>query len=168
MRTVKVEELSVEAFLPFGSYANHLDPSAENFGAPPIEFYRDMVVQDLGGASSASFSTCRVEKRELVIDVSEYHSSCGEGMLPLDSDVLIHVAPASRPDGVVPLDKIKVFRVPKGTMVVIRPGVWHHAPLALNSDAANVLIVLPERAYANDCTVVQFGEADRIRIETQP
>jgi ureidoglycolate lyase len=165
MRKVTVQELSVEAFLPFGSYANLIDPNAEKLGAPPIEFFRDMVVQDLGGASLASFSTCRVEKRDPVIDVTEYHSSCGEGMLPLDSDILIHVGPASPSDGTVPLDKIKVFKVPKGTMIVVRPGVWHHAPFVAEGDAANVLIVLPERTYANDCIVVELGEADRITVE---
>jgi len=165
MKKVKVEELTVEGFLPFGLYANLIDPSAEKLGAPPIEFFRDMVVQDLGGASLASFSTCRVEKRDPVIDVTEYHSSCGEGMLPLDGDILIHVGPASPADGTVPLDKIKIFRVPKGTMVVVRPGVWHHAPFVVDGDAANVLIVLPERTYANDCIVVELNEAERIRVE---
>ena len=165
MRTVKVEKLSVEAFLPFGLYANLIDPNTDKIGAPPIEFFRDMLLQDLGGASLASFSTCRVEKRDPVIDVTEYHSSCGEGMLPLDGDILIHVGPASPSDGTVPLDKVKVFKVPKGTMVVVRPGVWHHAPFVVNGDVANVLIVLPERTYANDCTVIELREADRITVE---
>ena len=49
MKKVKVEELTLEAFLPFGSYANLIDPDAEKLGALPIEFFRDMVVQDLGG-----------------------------------------------------------------------------------------------------------------------
>jgi len=165
MRTVKVEELSVEKFLLFGFYANHIDSSAEKLGAPPIEFFRDMVQLDLGSASIASFSTCRVEKRDFVIDASEYHSSLGEGLLPLDNDVLIHVGPATPVGSGVPLDKIRVFRVPKGTMIALRPGVWHHAPFTVNDEPANVLVVLPERAYANECEVVEFSAADRIRIE---
>jgi ureidoglycolate lyase len=164
MRTVQVRELSVDAFLPFGFYANLVDPDSEVIGTVPIEFYRDMVQQDLGGTSMASFSTCRVEKRELTIDVTEYHSATGEGILPLDNDVLIHVAPASPVGTDVPLEKIQVFRVPKGTMVVLRPGVWHHAPFTVNDDPANVLIVLPERTYANDCGVVVLGE-DKVKIE---
>ncbi len=85
-------------------------------------------------------------------------------ILPLDNDVLIHVAPAT-PAAVVPLDKVRVFRVPRGTMVTLRPGVWHHAPFTANNQPANVLIVLPERTYANDCVVVKLDEKDRIRIE---
>ena len=165
MKTVKVEELSVEKFLPFGFYANLINPDAEKLGAPPIEFFRDMVQQDLGGVSIPSFSTCRVEKRDPVIDVSEYHSATGEGILPLDNDILIHVGPAGPKDCDVPLDKIKVFRVLRGTMIVLHPGVWHHAPFTVDEKPANVLIVLPERIYANDCTVVEIDKSDHIRIE---
>ncbi|MBN1675881.1 MAG: ureidoglycolate lyase [Kiritimatiellae bacterium] len=163
MRTVQVEELSADAFLPFGFYARLIDPAAEKIGAPPIDFYRDMVQQDLGGASAVSYSTCRVEKREPVIDVTEYHTATGEGILPLDNDALIHVGPAS-PGDVPPLNRFRVFRVPKGTMAVLRPGVWHHAPFTVNDEPANVLIALPERTYANDCRVVELAGDDRIRV----
>lgn len=163
MRTVHVEELSVNAFLPFGTYANTIDADTEKIGDPPIEFYRDMVQQDLGRASTVSFSVCRVKERAHVIDVTEYHSVTGEGILPLDNDVLIHVAPATPPGVGVSLEKLRVFRVPRGTMVVLRPGVWHHAPLTVNGSPANVLIVLPERTYANDCEVVELG-ADKVEI----
>jgi ureidoglycolate lyase len=165
MRTVKIEELSLEKFLPFGSYANYLSPQSEKIGAAPIEFFRDMVQQTLGSHTIASFSTCRLEKRAGIIDVTEYHSTTGEVMLPLDSDILIHVGPATPPGAEVPLDKIRVFRVPQGTLVSMRPGVWHHGPFTLNDQPANVLIVLPERVYANDCVVVQLEPADQIKIE---
>ena len=164
MRNVKIEDLSVEAFLPFGFYAQHLNPGADKIGAPPVEFFRDMVQQDLGQATRVSFSTCRVERRANKIDVSEYHSQTGEAILPLDRDVLIHVGPATAGQD-VPLDQLRVFRVPRGTLVVLRPGVWHHAPFVVDGEPANVLIVLPERTYANDCVVVQLPEADQPAIE---
>lgn len=163
MRTVRAETLSTEAFWPFGFIANHTDPKSEKIGAAPIEFFRDMAQLDLGQATKASFSTCRVEQRELIIDVTEHHSRTGEGILGLNADVLVHVGPAT-PNGTVPLEHFRVFRVPRGTLVVLRPGVWHHAPFSLGG-SANVLIVLPERTYANDCVVVSIPESDRIRIE---
>ncbi len=162
MRTVEVEELSVDAFSPFGFVAGHLNPSAEKIGDAPVEFFRDMAQLDLGSANRASFSTCRVEAREFVVDVTEFHSRTGEGVLPLDGDVLVHVGPATT--GEVPVNAIRVFRVPRGTLVVLRPGVWHHAPFAVGAQPVNVLIVLPERTYANDCAVVKLEVDERIRI----
>lgn len=163
-RTVRVKELSLEAFAPYGAYANMLNPSAAKIGQEPIEFFRDMLPLELGTAHYASFSICRVLKREPVIDVTEYHTACGELCMALDGDMLIHVGPAT-PNGQVPLDRFEVFRVPKGTGVVIRPGVWHHAPFVINTDVVNCLIVLPERTYANDCEVFEIPEADRIGIQ---
>jgi ureidoglycolate lyase len=163
MRTVHIETLSTESFWPFGFIANHTDPNGEKIGTAPIEFFRDMAQLDLGQATKASFSTCRIKQREPVIDVTECHSRTGEGVLPLDADVLIHVGPAT-PNGIVPLEQFRVFRVPHGTLVVLRPGVWHHAPFVLNG-TANALIVLPERTYANDCEVINLAESDKIRIE---
>ena len=166
-KTVKVKDLSIEEFLPFGIYAPIVDPDTVKIGAAPIEFFRDMIQQDLGGASIASFSTCRVEQRDYVINASEYHSSCGEGILPLDNDIIMHVGPPTPPGSGVPLDEIRVFKVPKGTMVVLRPGTWHHAPFTLTDEPVNTLIVLPERTYANDCELFELEETDWIRIEME-
>ncbi len=164
MEKLQIKELSAEGFRTYGTFARMVNPEEFNFGAEPIEFYRDMVQLDLGEKTSASFSTCRVCKRPAVIGKSEFHSACGEGILPLDADILIHVGPATR-RGDVPLDRIEIFRVPKGTMVSLRPGVWHHAPFAHNAEVANVLIVLPERTYANDCEVFERPGEVRIEIE---
>ncbi len=163
MKEVKIEKLSLESFKPYGYYENMINPDTYRLGQPPVEFYRDMLQLNLGKSTIASFSICRVEKRPEIIDVTEYHSSVGEGILPLDSDILIHVGDATG-KGDVPLDEFRVFFVPKGTMVVLKPGIWHHAPFVEDSDTANVLIVLPERTYANDCVVVEPAEEDRIKI----
>jgi ureidoglycolate lyase len=163
MRKAPIKELTLETFCPYGSFANMINPQTAQIGAKPIEFFRDMVLVDLSPRTTASLSVCRVEERPLIIDVTEYHSHCSEGLLPLDGDVLIHVGPAT-PKGEVSLDGIEIFRVHRGTLVSLRPGVWHHAPFAHQSAYVNVLIMLPERAYANDCTVYAIPEEQQIEI----
>jgi ureidoglycolate lyase len=158
-----VQELTLENFSKYGSFANMINPKALKIGKKPIEFFRDMVLLDLATSTHASFSVCRVEKRSFIVDVTEFHSTCGEGILPLDADVLIHVGLAT-PQGEIPLEQIEIFRVPQGTLVSLRPGIWHHAPFAYQAEYANVLIVLPERTYANDCTVQEIPEGEQIEI----
>lgn len=158
-----IQELTVEGFAKYGTYANMINPKACKLGAEPIEFFRDMVPLDLGGRTIASFSVCRVCKRPFIVDTTEFHNSTAEGLLPLDSDVLIHVGPASG-GSEAPVEEFEIFRVPKGTFVTLNPGVWHHAPFAYSAEAANVLIVLPTRAYAIDCEVVEIPEQDRVEI----
>ena len=161
-RTVQIETLEPARFAPFGSYANLIQPLGPQIGSSPITFYRDMLPLELTG-KNPSFSVCRVKARAGVIDVMEYHSSTGEGILPLDGDVLVQVAPATPRDAIFPAEEVRVFLVPKGTMLCLRPGVWHHAPFALEG-VVNVLIVLPERTYANDCMLLELQHSERIRI----
>ncbi|NIM04598.1 MAG: ureidoglycolate hydrolase [Armatimonadetes bacterium] len=163
MREIPAQKLSAEKFAAYGVFADMIAPQGEKIGEAPILFYRDMVQLPLGTSTIASLSVCQVEKREPVIDVSEFHTAVGEAILPLDADVVIHVA-AATPTDAPPADKIEAYLVPKGTLVVLKPGVWHHAPFAVDTQRANVLIVLPERAYAMDCTVRPIPEKDQIKV----
>lgn len=158
--TLATTALSPASFLPFGFYGDMLQPGTEKLGAPPIEFFRDMVQQDLGTHSRCSFSTCRVEPRPLVIDVLESHSRTMEVMLPLDNDMLLHVAPATA-NGQPDLGKLQVFRVPRGVLVAMRAGIWHHGPFACHGRTTHILVALPERTYANDTCTYPIAEPDR-------
>ena len=163
-RKIKIESLGYEAFVPFGAYANLINPERDKLGDKPVEFFRDIAQLNTSSNNLLSYSTCRVEKRPYVIDVLEYHTKCAEGILPLDNDILVQVAPATHPDDEIPLNKLKVFYVPKGTVVIIKPGVWHWGPFTVNDNPANILINLPERTYANDCVVCNIDISAQIEI----
>jgi ureidoglycolate lyase len=160
----KIKELTQDSFSRYGSYANMIRPNADKIGEEPIEFYRDIIPLDVG-ARQASFSVCRVLDRPKVVDLTEFHNTTEEGILPLDADVLLHVAPAT-PDGEPPLKDIEIFRVPRGTFVRLRKGVWHHAPFVIGAEEANVLIVLAERVYAIDCEVREIPRRQQVKIES--
>jgi len=159
-----VKELSWDNFNQYGSFANMVNPDAYKIGGEPTEFFRDIVLLNLGQSGPVGLSTCRVLKRPLVITAIEYHDHTGEGMLPLDGDVILYFAPAS-PKAAMPLDEFEAFRVPMGTAVTIKPGVWHCGPFADGKDCVNVLIILPERTYANDCVSFDLTEEQQITIE---
>ena len=162
-REITYRKVSPESFAVFGTCANMVKPSGPKLGAEPVEFYRDMVLSHLGATQVASFSICRVVRRPFVIDVSEFHDTCCEIVLPLDGDVIMHVAPAG-PEKEFPLDSAQAFLVPRGTVCCLRPGVWHHAPFAFGAEAVNCLIVLPERTYMNDCKVWPLPKKDHVKI----
>jgi ureidoglycolate lyase len=168
MKEIRYKALEAAAFSRYGTFACMIDPEANRphsmrIGAPPIEFFRDMLQTGLGQDSVASFGVCRVTKRPFVIDASEWHDGACEAMMPIDGDVLAHVAPAV-PEGRFPSELCEVFLVPKGTMIVTRPGVWHHGPFALGQERVSCLVTLPERLYARDCKSVALDPKDRLAI----
>lgn len=164
MYSTKVKELTLDAFKPYGCFANLIDPQTEAIGNGPTWFHRDILPLDLKQTSVASFSICRVVDRPLVVEVAEYHNHTTEGIIPLDGDIVIHVGVATTAD-VCPVDRFEAFRVPKGTMVTLKPGVWHHAPFTANGQPVNTIIVLPERTYVNDCIVWDIEGEDRTEIQ---
>jgi ureidoglycolate lyase len=157
-RTLAVRTLTKEGFAPFGSFASLTPPLSEPLvDDGTIAFWPHATVMNLGahGNNQVAFGVCQVKWRPLTIDVAEYHTGTDEGILPLDGDVYIHVAEPTG-DGSPPEDpeKFQVFRVPQGTMVVLKAGVWHHAPFATKEEAVvNTLITLPPRTFINDCLV---------------
>ena len=114
--------------------------------------------------SRAAFSPILVKKPDVMkITQAEYHTTTPEMILPLNDDMIIHVAPASAGTPVPELTK--AFIVPKGTLVKINSAIWHLAPLPVHADELQAMIILPECTYANDCTVVDYPEKDQFVIE---
>ncbi len=165
MKNVKVQKLTVEKFAKYGSFAALINPDGEATGPKDasLVFFRDMVLPSFGGEIPA-FSTLRVKPRPLVIDAGEYHNHTCEVSMPLNGDALVWVAPADC-SKTVPVDKIEVFLVPRGTLLSFRPGVWHHAAYAIDNQVLDVMIVLPERAYVNDCIGAAIPKADQRKIQ---
>ena len=165
MKQLKVKPLTMENFAPFGYFVNMINPTTTPLGDPssPVCFYRDMIPVNIGmPRSNISFSITRCTRRPNVVAAVEYHSSTGEGNMALDGDMLFYVAPASKAKP--KFEDFAAFVVPKGTFVSIHPGVWHMAPMCLDTDELNCLVVLPERTYANDCAFEIFPEEERFEI----
>lgn len=164
MRKMKAKELSLNEFEKYGSFAKMIDPENISVGPEVHEFFCDQLVYYTASAAPVGISTSHVMKRPVVIDKTEIHRQCGEVVLPLDGDIYIHVGPRSDIDA-PPFDKFEIFRVPIGTAVLLKPGTWHFAAFPVEKETVSVLVLLPERTYANDCIVVEIPEEEQIALE---
>lgn len=163
MRTIKAKPLTVEAFRPYGTFANMLNPAGNRFPGDGSAFYPDPVTLNIQGGKPVAFSPLTVDKPEkMIVKCSEYHDFTGEGIFFIDDDAVMHVAPPSNRN-VVP-EKTEAFIVPKGTLVRLDTGVWHLSPFPIHNDTLHLMIVMPERVYANDCKVCPFPEEDYFEI----
>jgi ureidoglycolate lyase len=162
MKTIRYSDLEGGRFGKYGYTGNLLLPVGEKIADDSSIFFRDMI--QLGSYTDAAASVCQLAKRAMIVTGAEYHSSCGEVIVPLDGDIIIPLAPALPVDS-SPVDHFEAFHVKRGTLVYLRQGVWHSAAFPVDSAVVNLLIILPERTYAKDCNVLSFGEAERIKIE---
>ena len=155
MRTVKVEALTNEAFAPFGQFYTMDDPKGYALCGEIHQFFPDRMVADC--QHRVGYSPILVKKPEkMIITQQEYHTTTWEMILPMNDDMIVHVAPASAGAPVGHLSK--AFLVPKHTMIKLNAAIWHLAPLPANAQQLAAMIILPECTYANDCTVVDLPE----------
>ena len=161
MKIIKAEPLTHEAFAPFGQFYAMAKPDGYALCGEIHKFYPDRISAD--SDHRVGYSPIQVKKPEkMIITQQEYHTTTWEIILPLDDDMILHVAPASA--GTPVTDLAKAFIVPKHTLVKINAAVWHLAPLPANNEQLTAMIILPECTYANDCTVVDLNEEQQFEI----
>jgi ureidoglycolate lyase len=161
MKTVKAEKLTHEAFAPFGQFYNMSKPDGYALCGELHAFYPDRLTAD--STHRVGYSPITVRRPEkMIITQQEYHTTTWEMIMPLNDDMILHVAPASAGKPVT--DLAKAFIVPKNTLIKMNAAIWHLAPLPANADSLTAMIILPECTYANDCTVVDLKEDEQFEI----
>ena len=161
MRTVKVETLTHDAFAAFGDFYTMDQPQGYALCGEIHKFFPDRLSAQSNTA--LGFSPILVKKPEkMIITQQEYHTTTWEMIMPLDDDMILHVAPASA--GTPVTDLARAFLVPKHTLIKMKPAIWHLAPLPASKEQLTAMIVLPECTYANDCTVVDLAADQQFEI----
>lgn len=161
MRKIKIQRLTKEAFAPFGQYYSMAEPSGHALCGELHRFFPDRLI--VGSYGSLSISPILVKKPEkMTVTQVEYHTTTPEVIIPMNDDMILHVAPPSA--GVPVPDETLAFLVPKGTAVKMNICVWHLAPLPANEKELSALILLPEATYMNDCKVVDLKADEQFEI----
>lgn len=161
MRTIPVQPLDHNAFAPFGNFYPMEAPESYALCGELHSFYPDRLTAWAG--TEIGFSPIFVKKPEkMVITAVEYHTTTWEMILPMNDDMILHVAPASAGTPVPEL--AKAFLVPKNTLVKMDAAIWHLAPLPANEPVLHAMIILPRCTYANDCTVVELTPDQQFEI----
>ena len=162
MRKIKAEKITHESFAPFGQFYTMDKPLGYALKGELHSFYPDRLTADCN--HRVGYSPITVKKPEkMIITQQEYHTTTWEMILPLNDDMILHVAPASAGKPVT--EHAKAFIVPKNTIVKMNAAIWHLAPLPATKDELCAVIILPECTYANDCTVVDLKPEEQFEIE---
>ena len=161
MKTIQAVPITHEAFAPYGQFYAMEAPKGYALCGEIHKFFPDRMVAD--STHRVGYSPILVKKPgKMIITQQEYHTTTWEMILPLDDDMILHVAPASAGAPVGHLSQ--AFIVPKHTLVKMNAAIWHLAPLPATKEQLTAMIILPECTYANDCTVADLPEEQQFEI----
>jgi len=161
MNIIKARPITHEEFAPFGQFYQMDAPKGYALCGEIHSFFPDRLVAD--SQHRVGYSPIQVKKPEkMIITQQEYHTATWEMIMPLDDDMILHVAPAS---GGKPVTELaQAFVVPKHTLVKMNAAIWHLASLPASKEMLTAMIILPECTYANDCTVVDLKPDEQFEI----
>ena len=119
MRQVKAIPITHENFAPFGQFYTMADPKGYALCGEIHKFFPDRLTASAN--HNVGYSPILVKKPErMIISAVEYHTTTWEMIMPLNDDMVLHVAPASA--GTPVPDLAQAFIVPKNTLNSIQVG----------------------------------------------
>lgn len=153
-----VQELTAAAFAPFGRVVAQPDRGSDATG-PGWQWWAETTLLP-GDARPYAFGYLRLQPDSRRVDWAERHMQSPEVVIPLGGDCLVYVGPPDHPEEptrLPALERFQVFRVRSGQGVVLRPGVWHGAPLAVDAPLAAMVLLLQGTGQA-DTHVAHFAD----------
>jgi ureidoglycolate hydrolase len=153
-----VSELSGERFAPFGAVLEQ--PAAPQEASGPGWRWWAEVAALPPAEPGTSIGFLDLEPAPARFDWAERHMRTPEVVIPLGGDCLLYAGPAEHPDEpgrMPPLNRFRVFRVRSDQAVVLAPGVWHGAPLAVGGPL-RALVLLRTGTGSEDTAVVRFPD----------
>jgi ureidoglycolate hydrolase len=154
-----VKDLSEDAFRAFGRVLER-PPRAADASGPGWSWWGETLLLYSDGRPFG-VGMLDLQPGQSSFDWAERHMRSLEAIVPLDADILVYVGPPEnldRPESLPALERFEVFRVPRGRGIVLDPGVWHGAPLALDVPSGAVVLLL-EGTGREDTTVVRFDSS---------
>jgi ureidoglycolate lyase len=161
---LKIEDLTVESFAPFGEVIMQPGRSQDAQG-PGWSWWGENYVMS-GGDRNYAIGYLDLQPAELSFNWAERHMHSDELLIPMGGECLVYVGPpdhSNEPMRLPSLDRFRVFRLQPGQGVLLGKGVWHGAPMALDKPL-NVAVLLLKDTGKVDGHVVRFEETP-VQIE---
>lgn len=151
-----IELLTAEAFRSFGQVIEQPQRASDATG-PGWQWWGETALLASDGRPYG-IGYLDLQPTDLRFDWAERHMRSAEMLIPAGGDCLVYVGPPEhpeQPERLPSLDRFRVFRVRQGQSVVLHPGVWHGAPLAIDRPL-NVVVLLLQGSGSTDTSVVRF------------
>lgn len=153
-----IEELTPEAFAPFGEVIQAPERAVD--GSGPGWNWWGCVAHLPAEEQPYVFGYLDLQPAEMRFDWAERHMRSVEVLVPAGGDCLVYVGPPDypeQPDRMPHMKRFRVFRIPQGQAVLLRKGVWHGAPFAVDRPL-NVVVMLLDKTGETDLHLVRFPE----------
>ena len=124
MRKIKVQQLTQEAFAPYGKVLTTEGLTAGGNPATHLWYPQVSVIDQ-----ATSINLMEIQPREFISQKFEAHDHTAENLIPMTGGMIVTVLPHDEFN----VDSMAAFYIPQGKGVCINPGVWHFVPFPMGT-----------------------------------
>lgn len=147
---LRIRDLTADAFAPYGTIIARPDRPVDAAGNG-WSWWAEAGILPMQ-ANPYAIGYLDLTPAPLIVEWLERHAESVEAIIPLDGPCLLSVA--TDPENVV------VFRLRPGEAVVLNHGIWHGAPMAIDTPL-NALILLARGTGSRDVETKTLDEHSR-------
>jgi ureidoglycolate lyase len=157
---VPLKNITRENFSSFGKYFNEKG-TIPTFSDAGFDWWNEIGLADIPG--KLSFGIVRPKYNPEFSEKSfEQHKHTPEILIPVDEDVIVLAGRRNAFIEEMPKpEDFEAFLVPRGTIVSLDAGVWHHAPMVKGA-SSRVVVIFKEKTSSDDNTMKDLSQMDLI------
>lgn len=166
---LRPQALSADAFAPFGAVL-------EGFCTPPaqarpinehscwrLDLPLRLQFEQAGGHAGLAIYQAQARRLPMAIEVLERHLLASQSFIPLQGSRFVMVV--ARPNALPGPDDVQAFVSNGRQGVLLHPGTWHHALLALDAGSFVVLERHAPPGSAPDCELARLAGPLQLGLE---
>lgn len=149
---IKVQELTEEAFSPFGTVLGRPESKQPDISDEIAEVWLGFSdLMGIGSVPGKQITYLGIHSRPEKNDKIEKHNTSAEAFIPLDGETILMVvsAEATNADGTPDMSKCKAFLLDGSKGVLLKKSTWHAVPYLL-SDSAGFLVLVDDAIIEKD------------------
>ncbi|WP_077341823.1 ureidoglycolate lyase [Pseudocolwellia agarivorans] len=150
-----IENVSKEVFQSYGQLIEMPVKDDPTIAVENVTFWKQQAMFSIKGETEVG--VLKIKKQDMVFDQLENHFKTATGIICLDGDCVIAVAPPS--DDIPNVDTLKAYTIPQGQLFVLAEKCWHSATYPIDKDEITLLIIFQKDALDNDTVFEDISES---------
>lgn len=151
---IKIEKVNKDVFSPYGEIIEMPVNTEPTVDVETVKFWKQQAMFAIEGETEVG--VLKIKRMDMIFNELENHFKTATGLICLDGDCAIAVAPPT--DELPAANEIKAFKIEKGQFFVLAEKCWHSATYPLDQDEITLLVFFKKDSLDVDTVFEDMGQ----------
>lgn len=157
---VLIQKITKEAFKKYGQVIENPVQERPTIAVETVTFWKQQLSININGETEVG--VLKVKKRDMIFNEFENHFKTPTGLICLDSDFVLAVAPPQ--DTLPKTNEVEAFHVQQSQLIVLDAKCWHGECYPVDKNEITLLVIFQKDALDNDTVYKDAGETFKLKF----